>query len=100
MARASADHLEQGGSRLCRAAAQAPRTGAIETLPQGYRLSVPPDDVDMHRFERLLSRASELLALGEPDRARFVADEALASGRASRCSTSLTGTPGGWRAPG
>ena len=53
-------------------------TGAIETLPQGYRLSVPPDDVDMHRFERLLSRASELLALGESDRARFVADEALA----------------------
>ncbi len=49
----------------------------IETLPQGYRLSLPADEVDMHRFERLLGRASELLALGEPDRARFVADEAL-----------------------
>jgi DNA-binding SARP family transcriptional activator len=49
---------------------------AIETLPQGYRLSIPADEVDAHRFERLLGRARELLALGEADRASFVADEA------------------------
>src|SRR5262245_57781991 len=50
---------------------------AIETLADGYRLVVPGDEVDARRFERLLSRAHELLTLGEPERAAHLAGEAL-----------------------
>ena len=53
-------------------------TDAIETHPLGYRLSVPPDDIDLRRFERLLGRSRELLALGQVERAMVAADEALA----------------------
>ena len=52
-------------------------THAIETVPTGYRLAIPPDDVDVCRFERSISRVRELLALGEPERAMHVAQEAL-----------------------
>jgi DNA-binding SARP family transcriptional activator/WD40 repeat protein/energy-coupling factor transporter ATP-binding protein EcfA2 len=52
-------------------------TSIIETDGKGYRLVASPDDIDARRFERLLSRARELLALGEADRAMFTADEAL-----------------------
>jgi WD40 repeat protein/DNA-binding SARP family transcriptional activator len=51
---------------------------AIETSPSGYRLRTPPDQVDAHRFERLTRRGSELLALGEYDRAAYITGEALA----------------------
>jgi DNA-binding SARP family transcriptional activator/WD40 repeat protein len=51
---------------------------AIETVPGGYRLALPPDDLDVARFERAVARTRELLSLGEADRAIFVADEALA----------------------
>ena len=51
---------------------------AIETSPAGYRLTTPPDDVDAHRFERMVGRSSELLSLGEHDRAAYVSGEALA----------------------
>lgn len=50
---------------------------AIETRGGGYRLALPAEQVDSHRFERSLVRARELLALGDPDRAAFVANEAL-----------------------
>jgi WD40 repeat protein/DNA-binding SARP family transcriptional activator len=49
----------------------------IETVPAGYRLVVPSDEVDARRFERLVSRARELLTLGEPEHAAHVAGEAL-----------------------
>jgi len=52
--------------------------GAIETVPQGYRLVVARDEVDACRFERLVARARELLTLGEPERAAYVIGEALA----------------------
>ena len=52
--------------------------GAIETSPQGYRLSCRDDEVDARRFERLLGRARELLTLGEPERAAYLIGEALA----------------------
>jgi WD40 repeat protein/DNA-binding SARP family transcriptional activator len=52
--------------------------GAIETLPHGYRLTVPTDTVDAHRFEQLLVRGRELMTLGEPERASYVIGEALA----------------------
>ena len=50
---------------------------AIETTASGYRLALPPTDVDSHAFEHLVQRARELLALREPDRAAYVLDEAL-----------------------
>lgn len=50
---------------------------AITTHPQGYRLAVDGDDLDAGRFERLVDRARDLLALGEVDRARFALDDAL-----------------------
>lgn len=51
---------------------------AIETLAHGYRLAVPADDVDAHRFEGLVARSRELLTLGEADRAAYLATQALA----------------------
>jgi WD40 repeat protein/DNA-binding SARP family transcriptional activator len=53
-------------------------SGAIETLPHGYRLTVPTDTVDARRFEQLLVRGRELMTLGEPERASYVIGEALA----------------------
>lgn len=50
---------------------------AIETAAGGYRLVVAPDDIDAHRFERMVRRAEELLALDEPDPATHTLDEAL-----------------------
>ena len=52
--------------------------GAIETLPQGYRLVLARHEVDACQFERLLGRARELLTLGEPERAAYLIGEALA----------------------
>jgi DNA-binding SARP family transcriptional activator len=53
-------------------------SGAIETLPHGYRLTVATDRVDAGRFEQLLVRGRELMTLGEPERASYVIGEALA----------------------
>ena len=50
---------------------------AIEPTPFGYRLALAADQVDVHRFERLLERGRELLSLGEPERAQHALDEAL-----------------------
>ena len=50
---------------------------AIETLPDGYRLTLSGDDVDARRFERMVRRGAELLALGEPERAAHTLTEAL-----------------------
>ena len=52
--------------------------GAIETSAAGYRLTTPADEVDAHRFERMVRRSQELLTLGEHDRAAYVSGEALA----------------------
>jgi WD40 repeat protein/DNA-binding SARP family transcriptional activator len=52
---------------------------AIETVqPPGYRLVLPPEEVDAVRFERLVGRGRELLTLGEPERAAYLLGEALA----------------------
>ena len=51
---------------------------AIETVPHGYRLSLAPEQLDSQRFDHLVDRARDLLALGEPERAGFVLDEGLA----------------------
>jgi DNA-binding SARP family transcriptional activator/WD40 repeat protein/energy-coupling factor transporter ATP-binding protein EcfA2 len=57
--------------------------GAIETVPGGYRLTTPADELDVARFERCVVRAGELLTLGEADRAVATVDEALALWRGS-----------------
>ena len=70
------------GTRWCRGVSSRLRktlgVGAIETSPAGYRLTTPPDDIDAQRFERMVRRSSELLTLGEHDRAAYVSGEALA----------------------
>ena len=40
-------------------------------------MALPADDVDSRRFERLVGRGRELLALGEPERAAYLLGEAL-----------------------
>ncbi|MFI7067526.1 winged helix-turn-helix domain-containing protein [Kribbella sp. NPDC050124] len=52
-------------------------THAIETLPLGYRLVVPLDEIDAQRFDRAVVRARELLAADEPERAGVVLADAL-----------------------
>ena len=49
----------------------------IETHPLGYRLTISADELDLRRFERLLARARDLLAVDQPDRAMVTAEEAL-----------------------
>jgi WD40 repeat protein/DNA-binding SARP family transcriptional activator len=50
---------------------------SIDTRPQGYALTLSSDEIDTYRFERLVGRASELMMLGESDRAGYILDEAL-----------------------
>ena len=69
-------------------------TESIETTPQGYRLTVHADEVDSHRFERLLGRGREHLALSEPERAVYVLAEAIGLWRGP-AFTELNGWPGG-----
>jgi len=52
-------------------------THAIETLPLGYRLVVPLDEIDSQRFDRAVVRARALLATGEPERSAVVLADAL-----------------------
>ncbi|KRF27438.1 BTAD domain-containing putative transcriptional regulator [Phycicoccus sp. Soil802] len=49
---------------------------AIQTSPHGYRLDLHQDEVDHLHFEHLLTRARELLANDEPERARYVTGQA------------------------
>jgi WD40 repeat protein/DNA-binding SARP family transcriptional activator/energy-coupling factor transporter ATP-binding protein EcfA2 len=51
---------------------------AIITTTHGYRLELPDDEVDVRRFERLVAKGHQMLALGEPDRAILALREALA----------------------
>ena len=51
--------------------------GAIETSAHSYLLTATGDQLDSHRFERLVVRARELLTLGQPDRAAYQLTEAL-----------------------
>ncbi|HSF37083.1 MAG TPA: BTAD domain-containing putative transcriptional regulator [Nocardioides sp.] len=50
---------------------------AIETTDDGYRLTGPVGDLDAQRFESEVTKARELLALGEVDRAAFLLQKAL-----------------------
>lgn len=52
-------------------------TAGIETSPHGYALVVPNDHVDARDFESQVTRARELLAVGESDRVAYLLEQAL-----------------------
>lgn len=51
---------------------------ALTTGPAGYRLHVPPGQLDLDRFEQLVGQAHEALALAHPTRAATHVRDALA----------------------
>ncbi|MGA5897872.1 BTAD domain-containing putative transcriptional regulator [Streptomyces venetus] len=51
---------------------------AVASAEGGYRLTAAPDDVDLHRFERLAGEGVRALADGDPAKAAVVLDDALA----------------------
>lgn len=71
----SANALQSQISRLRRRLAP---HADIEATPTGYRLAVPPDAVDAHRFERLAAQGRAALSAGDHQRAAAVLRDALA----------------------
>ena len=55
---------------------QALGTDRVVTDPVGYRLAVEPDDVDVHRFRRLVREGDAALRAGDVERARSLLTEA------------------------
>ncbi|MDX2827950.1 BTAD domain-containing putative transcriptional regulator, partial [Streptomyces ipomoeae] len=53
-------------------------SGAVESANGGYRLAAMPDDVDLHRFDRLATEGARALADGDPAKAAVALDDALA----------------------
>ncbi|WP_431047224.1 BTAD domain-containing putative transcriptional regulator [Streptomyces sp. P1-3] len=53
-------------------------TGTLESVAVGYRLAVPAENVDAHRFEELAARGRRELAAGMPQEAAALLGEALA----------------------
>ncbi|MFI7019344.1 BTAD domain-containing putative transcriptional regulator [Streptomyces sp. NPDC050164] len=51
---------------------------AVASAEGGYRLTAAPDDIDLHRFERLAGEGLQALADGDPAKAAVVLDDALA----------------------
>ncbi|MFD8448099.1 AfsR/SARP family transcriptional regulator [Streptomyces coelicoflavus] len=51
---------------------------AVASADGGYRLTAAPDDVDLHRFDRLSGEGARALADGDPAKAAVVLDDALA----------------------
>ncbi|MET9757531.1 BTAD domain-containing putative transcriptional regulator [Streptomyces sp. NPDC006372] len=62
---------------------------AVASAEGGYRLTAAPDDVDLHRFERLAGEGVRALADGDPAKAAVVLDDALALW----CGPALTDLP-------
>ncbi|MFI1322261.1 BTAD domain-containing putative transcriptional regulator [Streptomyces rochei] len=55
---------------------------AVASADGGYRLTAGPDDVDLHRFDRLAGEGTRALADGDPAKAAVVLDDALSLWRA------------------
>ncbi|MFE6401411.1 AfsR/SARP family transcriptional regulator [Streptomyces alboflavus] len=51
---------------------------AVASADGGYQLCVTPDDIDAHRFERLVGEGTRALADGDPAKAAALLDDALA----------------------
>ncbi|MEV5544973.1 BTAD domain-containing putative transcriptional regulator [Streptomyces sp. NPDC052309] len=51
---------------------------AVASEGGGYRLTAGPDDIDLHRFDRLAGEGTRALADGDPSKAAAVLDDALA----------------------
>ncbi|MFD8382863.1 BTAD domain-containing putative transcriptional regulator [Streptomyces sp. NPDC059679] len=64
---------------------------AVRSVPGGYRLCADRDDVDLHRFERLVDEGARALDDGDPAKAAAVLDDALALWR----GPALADLPGG-----
>jgi DNA-binding SARP family transcriptional activator/tetratricopeptide (TPR) repeat protein len=67
-------------SRLRKALAGEPGTGSagiLLTRERGYELSVDPERLDAHRFERLVAEGRSELADGRPERAASAFEDAL-----------------------
>ena len=52
-------------------------SATIESQPPGYCLALPPEAIDVGRFERLVGEAGDCVASGDPSRALQRLDEAL-----------------------
>ncbi|MFI6228795.1 BTAD domain-containing putative transcriptional regulator [Micromonospora echinospora] len=73
----AANALQSQVSRLRRALRAAGTEVTVEAHPAGYRLTVDPEDVDVHRVARLDRAARQALAAGAPARAVALLGEAL-----------------------
>ncbi|MFB6553702.1 BTAD domain-containing putative transcriptional regulator [Streptomyces sp. NPDC056405] len=51
--------------------------GAVASADGGYRLAAGPEDVDLHRFDRLAGEGARALADGDPAKAAVALDDAL-----------------------
>ncbi|WP_399884307.1 BTAD domain-containing putative transcriptional regulator [Streptomyces sp. BBFR51] len=51
--------------------------GSVASADGGYRLTAAPDDIDLHRFDRLAGEGARALADGDPAKAAVVLDDAL-----------------------
>ncbi|CAM5623540.1 hypothetical protein SVIOM342S_03876 [Streptomyces violaceorubidus] len=79
---------------------------SVVSADGGYRLAAAPDDVDLHRFDRLAGEGTRALADGDPAKAAVVLDDALAlwgdpsSPSSPTCPTAPrrrpAGRPGAW----
>ncbi|MFE0155600.1 BTAD domain-containing putative transcriptional regulator [Nonomuraea sp. NPDC059007] len=52
--------------------------GPLITRPQGYLIQIPPESLDLHRFEQLAAKGSAALNADEPGKAAATLAEALA----------------------
>ena len=88
----------EGRPGLRRAAAQAARARRPSSRGRpGYRLTLSEDELDHRLFERLLERAREALAGGDPARASYLVAGGAGPVAGRRWRTWRSGSRAGWR---